>query len=151
MGKFANVLVGALAVLAFSSCAEEKKGYVIDGQVTDVKDGMMYLKKYVGKSFVDVDSTAIVDGKFKFEGVISEALAHGLTTRKESSRPKVFFLENNAMNITMNESGKEMTIAGSEANDIYLRNAKITRSKGYSLDSLLAAHPASPVAAYFVV
>lgn len=151
MGKFANVLVGALAVLAFSSCAEEKKGYVIDGQVTDVKDGMMYLKKYVGKSFVDVDSTAIVDGKFKFEGVISEALAHGLTTRKESSRPMVFFLENNAMNITMNESGKEMTIAGSEANDIYLRNAKITRTKGYSLDSLLAAHPASPVAAYFVV
>ena len=151
MGKFANVLVGALAVLAFSSCAEEKKGYVIDGQVTDVKDGMMYLKKYVGKSFVDVDSTAIVDGKFKFEGVISEALAHGLTTRKESSRPMVFFLENNAMNITMNESGKEMTIAGSEANDIYLRNAKITRAKGYSLDSLLAAHPSSPVAAYFVV
>ena len=45
MGKFANVLVGALAVLAFSSCAEEKKGYVIDGQVADVKDGMMYLKK----------------------------------------------------------------------------------------------------------
>ena len=151
MGKFANVLVGALAVLAFSSCAEEKKGYVIDGQVTDVKDGMMYLKKYVGKSFVDVDSTAIVDGKFKFEGVASEALAHGLTTRKESSRPMVFFLENNAMNITMNESGKEMTIVGSEANDIYLRNAKLTRSKGYSLDSLIAAHPASPVAAYFVV
>ena len=151
MGKFANVLVGALAVLAFSSCAEEKKGYVIDGQVTDVIDGMMYLKKYVGKSFVDVDSTAIVDGKFKFEGVASEALAHGLTTRKESSRPMVFFLENNAMNITMNESGKEMTIVGSEANDIYLRNAKLTRSKGYSLDSLIAAHPASPVAAYFVV
>ena len=151
MGKFANVLVGALAVLAFSSCAEEKKGYVIDGQVADVKDGMMYLKKYVGKSFVDVDSTAIVDGKFKFEGVASEALAHGLTTRKESSRPMVFFLENNAMNITMNESGKEMSITGSEANDIYLRNAKITRAKGYSLDSLLAAHPASPVAAYFVV
>ena len=151
MGKFANVLVGALAVLAFSSCAEEKKGYVIDGQVTDVKDGMMYLKKYVGKSFVDVDSTAIVDGKFKFEGVASEALAHGLTTRKESSRPMVFFLENNAMNITMNESGKEMSITGSEANDIYLRNAKITRAKGYSLDSLLAAHSASPVAAYFVV
>jgi peroxiredoxin len=151
MGKFANVLVGALAVLAFSSCAEEKKGYVIDGQVTDVKDGMMYLKKYVGKSFVDVDSTAIVDGKFKFEGVASEALAHGLTTRKESNRPMVFFLDNDAMNVTMNESGKEMTIAGSEANDIYLRNAKITRAKGYSLDSLLAAHPSSPVAAYFVV
>ena len=151
MGKFTNVLVGALALLAFSSCAEEKKGYVIDGQVTDVKEGMMYLKKYVEKSFVEVDSAVIVDGKFKFEGVASEALAHGLTTRKESNRPMVFFLDNDAMNVTMNESGKEMTITGSEANDIYLRNAKITRAKDYSLDSLLAVHPASPVAAYFVV
>ena len=152
MGKFANVwLAGAMAVMAFSSCAEEKKGYVIDGQVTDVKEGMMYLKKYEGKSFVDVDSTAIVDGKFKFEGVAPEALAHGLTTIKGSSRPLVFFLDNDVMKVTMNESGKEMSVVGSEANDIYLRNAKITRSKDYSLDSLLTAHPTSPVAAYFVV
>ena len=152
MGKFANVLMaGVVAVVAFSSCSEEKKGYVIDGQVTDVKDGMMYLKKYVDKTFVDVDSAVIVDGKFKFEGVAPEALAHGLTTIKASGRPMTFFLDNDAMTVTMNESGKEMTITGSEANDIYLRNAKLTRSKGYSLDSLLAAHPASSVAAYFVV
>ena len=152
MGKFANVMMaGAVAVLAMTSCAEEKKGYVIDGQVADVKEGVMYLKKYVDKSFVDVDSAVIVDGKFRFEGVASEAMAHGLTTRKESSRPLVFFLDNDAMQVSMNESGKEMNITGSEANDIYLRNAKITRAKGYSLDSLLTAHPASPVAAYFVV
>ena len=152
MGKFTNVMVaGALAILAFSSCADEKKGYVIDGQITDVKDGTMYLKKYVDKTFVEVDSAVIVDGKFKFEGVASEALAHGLTTRKESNRPMVFFLDNDAMQVSMNESGKELTIAGSEANDIFLRNVKITRSKGYSLDSLIAAHPTSPVAAYFVV
>ena len=144
-------LVGALMVVAFSSCAEEKKGYVIDGQIADVKDGMMYLKKSVGKTFVDVDSTVIVDGKFKFEGVASEALAHGLTTIKASSRPLTFFLDNDVMQVQMNESEKEMTITGSAANDIYFRNAKLTRSKGYSLDSLLAAHPASPVAAYFVV
>ena len=152
MGKFANVLMaGAMATIAFSSCTEEKKGYVIEGQVTDVKEGMMYLKKYVDKTFVEVDSAAIVDGKFKFEGVAKEALAHGLTTRKESNRPMVFFLDNDAMQVSMNESGKELNITGSEANDIYMRNAKITRAKGYSLDSLLAAHPSSPVAAYFVV
>ena len=152
MGKFANVwMAGVLAVVAFSSCTEEKKGYVIDGQITDVKDGVMYLKKYVDKTFVDVDSAVIVDGKFKFEGVAPEALAHGLTTIKASGRPMTFFLDNDAMTVTMNESGKEMTITGSEANDVFLRNAKLTRSKGYNLDSLLAAHPASPVAAYFVV
>ena len=152
MGKFTNVwLAGVLAMMAFTSCSEEKKGYVIDGQVTDVQEGMMYLKKYVDKTFVEVDSAVIVDGKFRFEGVTPEALAHGLTTRKESNRPMVFFLDNDAMTVIMNESGKELNIVGSEANDIFMRNAKITRSKGYNLDSLIAAHPASPVAAYFVV
>ena len=152
MGKFTNVwLAGVLAMMAFTSCSEERKGYVIDGQVTDVQEGMMYLKKYVDKTFVEVDSAVIVDGKFRFEGVTPEALAHGLTTRKESNRPMVFFLDNDAMTVTMNESGKELNIVGSEANDIFMRNAKITRSKGYNLDSLIAAHPASPVAAYFVV
>lgn len=152
MGKFTNVwLAGVLAMMAFTSCSEEKKGYVIDGQVTDVQEGMMYLKKYVDKTFVEVDSAVIVDGKFRFEGVTPEALAHGLTTRKESNRPMVFFLDNDAMTVTMNESGKELNIVGSEANNIFMRNAKITRSKGYNLDSLIAAHPASPVAAYFVV
>ena len=152
MGKFANVMMaGAVAMLAMTSCTAEKKGYVIDGQVADVNEGVMYLKKYVDKSFVDVDSAVIVDGKFRFEGVAPEALAHGLTTKKESNRPMVFFLDNDAMQVSMNESGKELNITGSEANDIYMRNAKITRAKGYSLDSLLAAHPSSPVAAYFVV
>ena len=142
---------GALAVLALASCTEEKKGYVIDGQVADVKEGVMYLKKYVDKTFVDVDSAVIIDGKFKFEGIASEALAHGLTTKKESNRPLVFFLDNDIMQVSMNESGKEMNITGSVANDIYMQNAKITRLKGYNLDSLIAAHPTSPVAAYFVV
>ena len=152
MGKFVSkLMVGALMMVAFASCAEEKKGYVIDGQVTDVKEGMMYLKKYVDKTFVDVDSAVITDGKFRFEGVAPEALAHGLTTRKASNRPQVFFLDNDAMQVTLNESGKELSVSGSPANDIFLRNAKITRTKGYSLDSLLAAHPSSPVAAYFVV
>ena len=152
MGKFANVMMaGAMAMLAMTSCTAEKKGYVIDGQVADVNEGVMYLKKYVDKSFIDVDSAVIVDGKFRFEGVAPEALAHGLTTKKESNRPMVFFLDNDAMQVSMNESGKELNITGSEANDIYMRNAKIIRAKGYSLDSLLAAHPSSPVAAYFVV
>lgn len=152
MEKFKNMmLAGAMAMMVFSSCSEEKKGYAIDGQITDVKEGMMYLKKYVDKTFVDVDSAVIVDGKFKFEGMASEALAHGLTTRKESNRPLVFFLDNDAMTVTMNESGKELDITGSVANDIFMQNVNLTRSKGYSLDSLIAAHPASPVAAYFVV
>ena len=143
--------MGVLAMMVVTSCTEEKKGYIIDGEISDVKDGMVYLKKYVDKSFVDVDSALITDGKFKFEGVASEALAHGLTTQKESRRPLVFFLDNDVMNVKLNESDKKLIVTGSPVNDIYMANAPIVRSKGYSLDSLLSVHPASPVSAYFVV
>ena len=143
--------MGVLAMMVVTSCTEEKKGYIIDGEISDVKDGMVYLKKYVDKSFVDVDSAVITDGKFKFEGVAPEALAHGLTTQKESRRPLVFFLDNDVMNVKLNESDKKLIVTGSPVNDIYMANAPIVRSKGYSLDSLLNVHPASPVSAYFVV
>ena len=146
-----TMALGVLAMMAVTSCTEEKKGYTINGEVSDVKEGMVYLKKYVEKSFVDVDSAVINDGKFKFEGVVSEALAHGLTTQKESRRPLVFFLDNDAMDVTLNESEKKLVVAGSPVNDIYMANAPIVRSKGYTLDSLLMVHPASPVSAYFIV
>ena len=143
--------MGVMAMTVVTSCTEEKKGYIIDGEISDVKDGMVYLKKYVDKSFVDVDSAVITDGKFKFEGVASEALAHGLTTQKESRRPLVFFLDNDVMKVKLNEADKKLIVTGSPVNDIYMANAPIVRSKGYSLDSLLSVHPASPVSAYFVV
>ena len=145
------MVMGVMAMMVVTSCTEEKKGYIIDGEISDVKDGMVYLKKYVDKSFVDVDSAVITDGKFKFEGVASEALAHGLTTQKESRRPLVFFLDNDVMNVKLNESDKKLIVTGSPVNDIYMANAPIVRSKGYSLDSLLNVHSASPVSAYFVV
>ena len=145
------MVMGVMAMMVVTSCTEEKKGYIIDGEISDVKDGMVYLKKYVDKSFVDVDSAVITDGKFKFEGVAPEALAHGLTTQKESRRPLVFFLDNDVMNVKLNESDKKLIVTGSPVNDIYMANAPIVRSKGYSLDSLLNVHPASPVSAYFVV
>ncbi|MBQ8888835.1 MAG: AhpC/TSA family protein [Bacteroidaceae bacterium] len=152
MKQIVRTMWGAvLALVVLTACTEEKKGYTINGEIADIQDGMVYLKKYVEKTFVDVDSAVVANGKFKFEGVASEALAHGLSTRKESRRPLVFFLDNDAMTVSMNEAEKQLTITGSPANDIYLANAPVVRSKGYSLDSLIAAHPASPVAAYFVV
>lgn len=145
------MFVAIMALVTMTACTEEKKGYVINGEIADMQEGMVYLKKYADKTFVDVDSAVVANGKFKFEGVVSEALAHGLTTQKESRRPLVFFLDNDVMNVSMNEADKQLTVVGSPANEIYMANAPVVRSKGYSLDSLLAAHPASPVSAYFVV
>ena len=151
MKRIVNVFFAGVLAVTVLSCSEEKKGYILDGEISDVKDGMMYLKKYVDKSFVDVDSTVIANGTFKFEGVCSEPLAYGLTTFRDSKRPLVFFLDNENMQLKMNESEKVLTVTGSVLNDLYARNAPLTRLDGYSIDSLVTAHPASAVTPYFIV
>lgn len=151
MGKIANSMLAGVLAVAVLSCSEGKKGYTLNGEISDVAEGMMYLKKYQDKSFIDVDSAVITNGVFKFEGVCGEPLAHGLTTFKDSKRPLVFFLDNETMQLKMNESGKELVVAGSAINDLYAQNAPLTRQDGYSIDSLVAAHPASAVTPYFIV
>ena len=42
-------------------------------------------------------------------------------------------------------------MTGSALNDLYAQNAPLTRQDGYSIDSLVSAHPASAVTPYFVV
>ncbi|WP_455673170.1 redoxin domain-containing protein [Phocaeicola sp.] len=151
MKRIVKVFLAGVLVMTVLSCSEEKKGYTLNGEISDVTEGMVYLKKYQDKSFIDVDSAVITDGTFKFEGMCSEPLAYGLTTFKESNRPLVFFLDNETMQLKMNEADKELTVTGSPINDLYFRNVGLTRQDGYNIDSLVAAHPASPVGAYFVI
>ncbi|WP_455667929.1 redoxin domain-containing protein [Phocaeicola sp.] len=151
MKVFVNVLFTGVLAMAALSCSEEKKGYTLNGEISDVTEGMVYLKKYQDKSFISVDSAVITDGTFKFEGVCTEPLAYGLTTSGDSKRPLVFFLDNDKMQVKMNESGKELSVTGSTVNDLYAQNAPLTRQDGYNIDSLVAAHPASAVTPYFIV
>ena len=55
------------------------------------------------------------------------------------------------MQLKMNESEKILTVTGSAINDLYAQNAPLTRQDGYSIDSLVAVHPASAVTPYFIV
>lgn len=151
MKRMVNVLFAGVLAMTVLSCGEEKKGYTLNGEISDVKDGMVYLKKYQEKSFIAVDSAVITDGTFKFEGVCTEPLAYGLTTFRDSKRPLVFFLDNEKMQLKMNESEKILTVTGSAINDLYAQNAPLTRQDGYSIDSLVAVHPASAVTPYFIV
>ncbi|MDE5677960.1 TlpA disulfide reductase family protein [Phocaeicola sp.] len=151
MKRIINVFFAGALALTVLSCDEERKGYILNGEIADVKEGMVYLKKYQDKSFVDVDSAVITDGTFKFEGSCGEPLAYGLTTFRDSKRPLVFFLNNETMRLNMNESEKVLTVTGSAVNDLYAQNAPLTRQNGYCIDSLVQAHPASAVTPYFII
>lgn len=151
MRKIVHGCLAASLALALFACGETQKGYTLSGEISDVKEGMIYLKKYQDKSFVNVDSAVITDGTFRFEGVCDEPLAYGLTTIGDSKRPLVFFLDNDRMQVQMNESEKTLTVTGSPINELYSQNAPLVRQDGYSIDSLVAAHPASAVTPYFIV
>lgn len=59
MKRMVNVLFAGVLAMTVLSCGEEKKGYTLNGEISDVKDGMVYLKKYQDKSFIAVDSAVI--------------------------------------------------------------------------------------------
>ena len=52
MKRMVNVLFAGVLAMTVLSCGEEKKGYTLNGEISDVKDGMVYLKKYQDKSFI---------------------------------------------------------------------------------------------------
>lgn len=130
------------------SCTE--KSYVLEGEVTGAISETIYLKKNVKRNYITVDSAKIVDGKFRFEGSVSEPMLYGLTTVKNSSYPQTFFLENAALHVDFNETENTLLVSGSEINDQYERNVSQVRKAGFSIDSLISAHPTSVIPAYFL-
>ena len=51
MKRIVNVLFAGVLAMTVLSCSEEKKGYTLNGEISDVKNGMVYLKKYQDKIF----------------------------------------------------------------------------------------------------
>ena len=65
MKKFAFILLlGAL----LASCAGQKDSYTINGRITGVDSGMVYLQKFDVSEWVKVDSARILKGAFTFQG-----------------------------------------------------------------------------------
>ena len=151
MKRLVCILWGtALVLCGMSSCSGENKGYTIEGSIQGMNEGMIYLKKNVEKSYVDVDSAIIENGTFEFKGIADEPMLYGLTTVKESKRPQAFFMGNEKLQIQLDETNKKIEVSSSSLNDLYKNNVSLLRTKGFSIDSLITAYPTSPVTAYFL-
>lgn len=148
MNKLTGMLGAIVILLMMISCTEKK--FVIEGEVIGAFSDKIYLKKNVKRNYIMYDSTEIVDGKFRFEGSVSEPTLYGLTTVKNSNYMQSFFLENALLNIEFNETDNKLVVKGSDINDQYMRNVSEVRKPGFSIDSLITAHPGSVVPAYFL-
>lgn len=139
-----------LALLA--GCSQgTPTGYTIDGQVTDLQDGVVYLQEYVDKNYNVVDSAVIQNGKFTFEGSVESPLLYGLTTLKDDKAPLTFFLDNAPLQVTLAVEEKKLDVSGSATDALYRQVLAKTERDDYTVDSLLADCSNSAVAPYFIM
>ncbi|GEM_PF-39921 len=142
------LLIIFLSVLLIS-CRQASKDYVINGEVTGLTEGKIYLKSFRNKMFFNIDSTQLINGKFTFEGKTETPLLYGIAT--ESMRyPVQFFLENVSIKMFLDTNEGAVKIEGSPANDLFLENAEKIHDEGFSIDRFVTEHPDSPVAAFYL-
>ena len=144
---------GLCLALALTSCIggkskENGNGYLIEGKIADISNGMVYLKEYHDKNYTLVDSAEVNGGEFEFRGFALQTLAYGLTTDKESNNPLVFFLGNEAMKIKMSEANKTLEIEGSPINKLY---QETVGKEGFDINEFVTANPASALSPYFIM
>lgn len=144
-----QVMTMALSALLLASCQDAPKGYVINGVVENMPDGPIYLKSFRNKMFFDVDTAEVKDGKFTFEGEVSEPLLYGLATA-DMDYPAQLFLDNTTMDVQIGNNGETIIVQNSPANAIFQENAAKVFEKGYNIDSLVSKYPDSPVAAFYL-
>ena len=105
-----NRIVIICCIISLSACSKfgQKSTYTIDGNLSANDSSVIYLKSYQTAE-PTLDSTYIVNGKFKFEGKLSAAAQFFLYTKKneETNQRLSFVLENE--NYTIN--GSEDSIA----------------------------------------
>lgn len=120
------------SVLPFTGKAQNK--FTIKGNLTGIKEkGMAYLALIKDGKYVNVDSTEVRKGKFKFVGYVAYpqnaliALRHfNKETNKYSHSQLGFFLENSAIKINGLDEISAANVVGSKTNDEKLQlNEKI--------------------------
>ncbi|MFV0397214.1 MAG: thioredoxin-like domain-containing protein [Bacteroidales bacterium] len=109
-----SLLVAALMV----GCAE-KPSYTIDGTVANsaFEGKTVYMQQMVARSYVNVDSTTVTDGKFTFKGVQTEPALRFLNMQAEGDvalAPAVFILENGKLVATLDSNSQ---VAGTVLTD----------------------------------
>lgn len=146
--------VFAIAFLAviITGCSKNPNALDLSGVVKNTTTGKIYLQQYINKSFVTIDSTEIVDGKFKFETETKLPEIYGLSLYGSGENPfdsYIVFLDNNPITVefdTINEF-ENTIVTGSKEHDLYLQIRSDRKAK---INDVIKEHPSSIAALYIL-
>ncbi|MEZ4810847.1 MAG: TlpA disulfide reductase family protein [Allomuricauda sp.] len=118
-------------LLFLASCNLKPKGYTVNATVTgELENGTkVYLKTTDSlNQLVDIDTSAVENGAFSFEGVQAEPKVHYLFV--ESARGNVpFILENGDIEISFQKDSMNYAkLKGTEQNDLFMNFLKESRT-----------------------
>jgi len=119
----------------------------IDGTVTGVTSGYVYLQKFEDKIFHSIDSVKVQNGKFRFKSSIPVPELYGLTVDSKKA-PLFLFLENtNAVKVILDTASyyKNSTVSGSTGQDLF---EKYKKTSDVKIDEFIKENPSSIVSAY---
>lgn len=144
------VFASVFALVAIVGCSKNPNQVDLSGTVKNTASGKIYLQRYVNKSFVTIDSTEIVDGKFKFATETKLPEIFGLSLDGSGANPFnsfIVFLDNNPIEVSFDTADefKNTVVKGSKEHDLYL---DLRSRKKANIDEILKEHPSSIAALY---
>ncbi len=114
MKKF---ILGLTLIGLMAACSTDN--YKVSGTFEDVTTGTVYLKKIEAQGLSEVDTAAIENGTFVFEGSVEHPELH-LIYFEENRTPIAFFLENTKTTITANtEKMDDAVVEGSKLSTLF--------------------------------
>jgi len=142
------IIMPALLTIGQFAFAQNNNKFELNGVITGLNTGTVYLQKFDNKSFVTLDSAQITDGKYQFKTKIKLPELYGLTIDKNNN-PVYVFLENKKIAVKSDTSSfnRSTKVIGSTDNDLFYAYKK---QKNVKIDSFIKANPASIVSAYIL-
>jgi peroxiredoxin len=145
--KFLSLIV--CFAVSLISCQQNPNKLNLTGTVKNVSSGVVYLQRYENKSFFTIDSTQIVDGKFKFTKEVKLPEIYGLAIDNSGNPFHSFliFLDKNPITVVLDtiHEFKNTIVTGSKEQDIVNELSKNFRTP---IGDILKEHPSSLGALY---
>lgn len=111
------ILLLLLMSVLIHSCSTDE-GYTMKGKLPKDTDGKVYLQQRINGQYVDIDSSVVVNGKFKITGSVDAPDVYLLSLNKKGRKP--LFIENSNYTIIA-DSGviADATITGGQVQDLF--------------------------------
>lgn len=125
-----------LASFIFTSCSIHKDQFSVDGVVKGVDDGKVYLQHLVSSKWVNVDSTQLEKGKFKFAGTIKLAEMYQIKLEEQKVTLPIFVDASEIDVQIFPDSVNKSLVNGSAAHDLYEKYLRMKEPIEEKIDSL---------------